>query len=295
MRRRLLVVLASLTVALLLADLAGWGVADGVRRAGGIVLGPVQRALSGARPDELAAARSENVRLRTILADQQRRAADLDRLDELLGSATTAGRTVLPARVVASDLSPLGGRTVTLDVGSRDGVRADSTVVSTEGLVGRVVEVAPWTSDVQVLGSAGSVVAVRVGPAGTLGTVRSPLAGDTESRPRGSLWLSTIAPGTAVVGDVVRTLGSVDETPYAAGIVVGTVTAVDSDRGQLTRGATVRPATDPDAIDVVAVIVPKPREVPRPTTASPSALSSAVARAGGPVPATASHPTGGGR
>jgi rod shape-determining protein MreC len=286
-RRRLLVVLASLTVALLLADLAGWGVADGVRRAGGLALGPVQRVLSGTRPDELGAVERDNVRLRTLVADQQRQAADLVRLDELLGSATTAGRVVLPARVVASDLSPLGGRTVTLDVGSRDGVRPDSTVVAADGLVGRVVDVAPWTSDVQVLGSAGSVVAVRVGPAGTLGTVRSPQAGDTESRPRGSLGLSTIAPGTAVVGDVVRTLGSVDETPYAAGIVVGTVTAVDPDRGQLTRGATVRPAIDPDAIDVVAVIVPKPRSVPRPaTTAVPSAGHGPSARAVTHAPAS---------
>ncbi|NUO36144.1 MAG: rod shape-determining protein MreC [Terrabacter sp.] len=265
-RRRLLVVLASLTVALLLADLAGWGVADGVRRAGGLVLGPVQRALSDTQPDELATVERENVRLRTLLADEQQRAADRGRLDGLLGSSTTAGRTVLPARVVATDLSPLGGRTVTLDVGSRDGVGADSTVVSAEGLVGRVVAVAPWTSDVQVLGSADSVVAVRVGPAGTLGTVRAPAAGDSESRPRGSLGLTTMAPGTAVVGDVVRTLGSVAETPYAAGIVVGTVTAVDPDHGQLTRGATVRPAIDPDAIDVVAVIVSRPRSEPRSTT-----------------------------
>lgn len=279
-RRRLLVVLASLTVVLMLSDLAGWAVADGVRRAGGLVLGPVQRALAGAQPDELAAVEAENVRLRTLVADQQRRAADLGRLDELLGSATTAGRPVLPARVVASDVSPLGGRTVTLDVGSRDGVRADSTVVSADGLVGRVVAVAPWTSDVQVLGSAGSVVAVRVGPAGTLGTVRSPVAGEAESRPRGSLGLSTIAPGTAVVGDVVRTLGSVDETPYAAGIVVGTVTAVDPDRGQLTRGATVRPATDLDAIDVVAVLVPSPRSTPRSATASSATRTSPSRPAG---------------
>jgi rod shape-determining protein MreC len=272
-RRRLLVVLASLTVALLVADLAGAGVADGVRRAGGLLLGPVQRALSGAPRDRADAVEAENVRLRTLVADQQRRLTDLGRLDDLLGSATTTGRTVLPARVVATDLSPLGGRSVTLDVGSRDGVRPDSTVVSAEGLVGRVIAVSPWTSDVQVLGSAGSVVAVRLGPAGTLGTVSTPVAGDSESRPRGSLRLSTIAPGTAVVGDVVRTLGSVDETPYAAGIVVGTVTAVDPDRGQLTRGATVHPAADPDALDVVAVVVPSPRSVPRPTSPASRATS----------------------
>ena len=73
----------------------------------------------------------------------------------------------------------------------------------------------------------------------------------------------------------MRTLGSVDETPYAAGIVVGTVTDVDPDRGQLTRGATVRPAVDPDAIDVVAVLVPDRSPTPRPAT--PAARTTAGA------------------
>ena len=264
-RRRLLVVLASLTLALLVADLAHLAVADGVRRTGGLVLGPVQRALAGAPRDDVAALESENVRLRAVAAEQQHRLEELGRLDELLGSDATTGRTLVPARVVATDVSALGGRSVTIDVGSRDGVRTDSTVVAADGLVGRVVAVSPWTSDVQVLGSAGSVVAVRVGPAGTLGTVSPPAPGDSEPRPRGSLRLIGIAPSTPVVGDVVRTLGSVDETPYAAGIVVGTVTAVDPDRGQLTRGATVRPAIDPDAIDLVAVIVPTARSFPRPS------------------------------
>lgn len=265
-RRRLLVVLASLTLALLVADLAGWAVADGVRRVGGLALGPVQRALSGAPRDAIDAVERENVRLRALLADREQRLDEAGRLGELLGSAQTTGRTLVPARVVATALSPLGGRSVTIDVGSRDGVRADSTVVSADGLVGRVVTVSPWTSDVQVLGSAGSVVAVRVGPAGTLGMVSPPAPGDSQPRPRGSLRLSLIAPATPVVGDVVRTLGSVDETPYAAGLVVGTVIAVDPDRGQVARIATVRPAVDVDSLDVVAVLVPSARAVPRPET-----------------------------
>lgn len=267
-RRRLLVVLASLTLVLLIADLAGWAVADGVRRGGGLVLGPVQRALAGAPRDEIDAVERENVRLRTLLAERERRIDEAGRLAELLGSDQATGRTLVPARVVATALSPLGGRSVTLDVGSRDGVRADSTVVTADGLVGRVVTVSPWTSDVQVLGATGSVVGVRVGLAGTLGTVSSPAPGDSEPRPRGSLRLSLIAPAAPVVGDVVRTLGSIDDTPYAAGLVVGTVTAVDPDHGRVARGATVRPAVDVDAIDVVAVLVPSPRAVPRTRTGS---------------------------
>jgi rod shape-determining protein MreC len=262
-QRRLLAALVCATLALLVADLAGSGLAQGVRNAAGVALGPVQRALSAAPPDDLARLEAENVRLRALVADQSHRLDELDRVSALLDS--TSGQSVVAARVVATTLSLLGGRSVTIDAGSRDGIRIDSTVVSSDGLVGRVVSVAPWTSDVQVLGSGGSVVGVRAGPAGTLGTVSAPRPGDRDPRPRGTLTLSLVQPGTPMVGDVVRTLGSVDGSPYAAGIVVGTVTSVDPDRGRLTRTATVRPAIDPDALDLVAVLLPAPRTEPRPS------------------------------
>jgi rod shape-determining protein MreC len=263
-QRRLLAGLVVATLVLIGADLAGSGVAEAVRSAGGIVVGPVQRALSGAPRDQIAALEAQNVVLRATVADQQRRLAEQLRLGELLDADSTADHPLVAARVVASGLSPLGGRSLTLDVGARDGVTADSTVVTAEGLAGRVVAVTPWTSDVQVLGSTGSVIGVRVGPAGTLATLSSASSTDRESRPRGSLTLSFVQPGTPVVGDVVSTLGSVDDRPYAAGVVVGTVTAVDPDRGQLTRTATVRPVVDPDAIEVVAVLLPTSRVATRP-------------------------------
>jgi rod shape-determining protein MreC len=292
-QRRLLAGLVIVTLALLGADLAGSRVAGAVRDAGGAVLGPVQRALSGAPRDEIAALEAQNVLLRATVADQQRRLAEQERLAELVGGESAAGHRFVAARVVASDLSPIGGRSLTLDVGTRDGVTTDSTVVTAEGLAGRVVAVSPWTCDVQVLGSTGSVIGVRVGPAGTLATVSSPSSTDRESRPRGSLTLSFVQPGTPVVGDTVTTLGSIDDRPYAAGIVVGTVTAVDPDRGQLTRTATVRPVVDPDAIDVVAVLVPQARGAARPEVPAAGAPSApgappAVAPAASPVKVAAS-------
>jgi len=272
-QRRVLAGLVVATLALLGADLAGSGVSAAVRDAGGAVLGPVQRALSGAPRDEITALEAQNVLLRATVADQQRRLVERERLAELVGGEPVAGHRFVAARVVASDVSPVGGRSLTLDVGDRDGVTIDSTVVTADGLAGRVVAVSPWTCDVQVLGSTGSVIGVRVGPAGTLATVSSPTSTDRESRPRGSLTLSFVQPGTPVVGDTVTTLGSVDERPYAADIVVGTVTAVDPDRGQLTRTATVRPVVDPDAIEVVAVLVPRARVASRPAVPAGGAAS----------------------
>jgi len=263
-RRRLLGVLVAVTLGLLAADLAGSGVTDAVRHASGVVVGPVQRVLAGASPGDLSRLEAENVRLRAVVADQQHALDDVAQVRSVLGAEALVGHAFVPGRVVGTALGPLGGRSLTLDVGSRDGVEPDSTVVAAEGLVGRVVSVSPWTSDVQMLGSTGSVVGVRVGPAGTLATVAPPGTADREVRPRGSLTLSFVQPGTPVVGDLVRTLGSVDERPYAAGIVVGTVTDVDPDHGRMTPTATVRPAVDPDAIDVVAVLVPRARATPRP-------------------------------
>ncbi|WP_076263123.1 rod shape-determining protein MreC [Intrasporangium flavum] len=262
-RRRLLGLLVAVTLGLLVADLAGSGATDAVRRAAAVVVGPVQRVLAGASPGDLARLEAENTRLRAVVADQKRALDDTTRLRSVLGSGTLAGHTFVPGRVVGTALGPLGGRSVTLDVGSRDGVVPDSTVVAAEGLVGRVVSVSPWTSDVQVLGSTGSVVGVRVGPAGTFATLAPPGTADHEVRPGGSLTLTFVQPGTPVVGDVVRTLGSIDERPYAAGVVVGTVTDVDPEGGRMTRTATVRPTVDVDAVDVVAVLVPQARTTPR--------------------------------
>jgi rod shape-determining protein MreC len=266
-RRRLLGVLLVVTVALLVADLAGAGATRGVRQAAGFALGPVQRALAGASADELSRLRQENERLRAVAADQEYRLAALQRVRDVLVADATGGHEFVAARVVGTALGPLGGRSLTIDVGSADGVEPDTTVVAAEGLVGRVVSVSRWTSDVQVLGATGSVVGVRVGPAGTLGTVSAPGPSDREARPRGSLTLTFIQPATPVVGDEVRTLGSVGERPYAPGVVVGIVTAVDEPRDgatRTTRTATVRPAIDPDALDVVAVLLPSGRTTPRP-------------------------------
>lgn len=279
-RRRLLGVLVVLTLALLVADLAGSPVAAAVRTAAGATVGPVQRALSGAPQDEIARLAAENARLRVEAAEQARALAERDRVGALLESDAAAGRSLLTARVVATELSALGGRSLTLDAGSRDGVVVDATVVAAGGLVGRVVSVSPWTCDVQVLGAAGSVVGVRVGAAGTLATVGPPTASERVSRPRGTLTLTLVQPGLPAVGDVVRTLGSVGDVPYAAGLVVGTVVALDPDRGEVTRTATVRPAVDPDTIDVVAVLVPRARAVPRPTATGATGPTGAPAPTG---------------
>lgn len=245
-----------LTAVVLVVDLARPGLTDPVRAWSASTLAPVQSALAGwdqGRVDELTAERNALAAEVTRLEEQVRRH---DQLRTLERSSTWGDHELLPARVVAFSpgTSPVGGRSVTIDVGTGDGVQVDQTVVSADGLVGRVVQVAPASADVALLGDAAVVVGVRFGPEGALGSVEAVPPPGLPVRGPGELTLTAVGDSEISVGDEVSTLGSPDDRPYAARIPLGTVTAVDPDRGQLGRTAVVTPHVDTDLLDLVAVV-----------------------------------------
>ena len=148
---------------------SGAAALEPVRGAAAAVLGPLERLL-GPGDDEVSAARAEQAALATRLAAAQREVAAAAPSPASSRARPSPGARLVPARVVAVGASgPAGPERVTIDAGSRDGVEVDRTVVAAEGLVGRVVSVAPWTSDVLLVGSPDLTVGVRVGPRGVLG------------------------------------------------------------------------------------------------------------------------------
>ncbi|MFK5633095.1 MULTISPECIES: rod shape-determining protein MreC [unclassified Ornithinimicrobium] len=256
-------VLTALTAGALVVDLARPGeLSDPVRDAVATVVAPVQAVLAGgddARVAELTRERDALAGEVTRLEEQARRHEQLRTLDR---STTWGDHRLLPARVVAfaPATSPVGGRTVTVDVGAQDGVALDQTVVSAEGLVGRVLRVAPRSADVLLLGDADVVVGVRYGTEGALGSVRAGGAPGLPPRAHGELTLTALGDSPIGVGDEVTTLGSPDDRPYVARVPLGTVTAVDPDRGQLGRTAVVTPHVDTDVLDLVAVVFVEGRQ-----------------------------------
>jgi rod shape-determining protein MreC len=264
-RRRRLVALAVLvTCALLLVDLVGGPGPGLLRRGAATVLGPLERVLapSGrASEDEL---RRDNDDLRSALRQAEVAGRESAELSALLSSPSTAGARVVPARVVGvAAPGPQGVVRLTIDVGSRDGIDVDRTVVAAGGLGGRVASVAPWTSDVLVLGGPDVVVGARVGAAGALATVGGATVAATD-REQGELGLALVQTGALAVGDDVRTLGSVGGRPFVPGVLVGQVTAVEPQRGRLAPSGTVRPAVDVGTLSVVGVLLSAPRVTPRP-------------------------------
>jgi len=259
--RRLLAAALLVTLVVLVLDVAGAPGPGALRAAGGVALGPLERVLAA----PVASDRAAPDRIQDAVADQTTTATDARAREvaALLAGPSARGRSLVPARVVAVGRQGAAGPArVTLDVGSRDGVRADLTVVDADGLVGRVVAVAPWTCDVLLVGAPDLVVGVRVGASGALGSVASGAAGPRR-RPAGELSLQLLTPGAPATGDAVTTLGS-RGGPFEPGLRVGTVTSVDRDASALTASASVSPAVDVGTLDVVGVLLTAPRDVARP-------------------------------
>jgi rod shape-determining protein MreC len=262
--RRLLTVALVLTGLVVAVGASGAAGLEPVRTAAAAALGPLER-LVGPGDDEVSTTRAEQAALATRLAAAQREVAALHGAAGILEQPALAGARLVPARVVAVGASGPGGpERVTIDAGSRDGVEVDRTVVAAQGLVGRVVSVAPWTSDVLLLGSADLTVGVRVGPRGVLGEASgAALSGGPRPAP-GMLSFALVERGTATSGDVVTTLGSVGDRPFVPGVPVGTVTSVHLGVGRLAPTGTVAPAVDTTSLDVVAVVLTSGRSAPRP-------------------------------
>lgn len=256
---RVLPALLALTLLVVLADLAGAPLGP-LRDVGTAVLGPVERVVA---PRSDAGDRSaEATRLGQRVRDLEDDAATGEQLRDLLASPAAEGRRLVPGRVVGLGRGGASGpHRVTVDVGRRDGVRTSSAVIAPDGLVGRVVSVAEWTSDVEVLGSPATDVGVRVGAKGVIGSLTG--SDPTTSRSAGELVVTSVARDRVAEGDEVVTLGSPSSRPYPPGIPVGRVSSVAERGGRLTDTAVVEPAVDVASVDVVAVVVRSPRETPR--------------------------------
>ncbi|MBE3075215.1 MAG: rod shape-determining protein MreC [Actinobacteria bacterium] len=263
--QRTLVVLIVATVFLLGLDLSRPRSTSFLRTGAAAAFGPLERSLTVGRDDDVVRLTRERDELAGERRQDDARVRQAREVTALLASPAARSARLLAARVVAfTPATSSGASRVTIDVGSRDGVTKDLTVIAGAGLVGRVIGVAAWTSDVLIMGDRDLTVGVRVGKGGWLGSVSATAPVGATPRAPGRLSLTLLEQGTVVVGDTVTTLGSVGGRPFMPDISVGTVASVDPDHGQLTSSAVVEPAVDTATLDVVAVILSTQRSVPRP-------------------------------
>jgi len=148
---------------------------------------------------------------------------------------------------------------VTIDAGTRDGVRTDMTVLNGDGLVGRVKTAGPSTSTVLLAIDPDSSVGVRLEGSQEVGFTTG--RGVSEGADLDLRLLD--GQSTVVRGDRLVSFGSQGATPYVAGVPVGEVSRVSGSPGSQTRTAVVSPYVEFTALDLVGVVVEPPRKDPR--------------------------------
>ena len=244
------------------------------------LLSPFQRATAGVGStgsgffqylSNLRYAAAENVQLRQRIEQMEMELnqlrADRDenkRLRELLDFKEKSQYQLVTANVIARDPS-IWFDTITLNRGSSSGIELNMPVVTPGGIVGRVVGVGPWSSQVMLItderAAAGAVVG-QLGQSNALGSVRG--LGEN-----GLLEMRYVSGLEEVnLGDYVVTTGQ--DAIYPPGLNVGTVVDVRKGSATVAHVIHIRPGARLNALGEVAVLLYHPPQAEAPEQVLPN-------------------------
>ncbi|MER5663164.1 rod shape-determining protein MreC [Streptomyces mirabilis] len=274
--RLLLVLLIAIAFALITVDIRGGqdSPVQGARQGAAAVFGPIENGVSSAvdpvgnaiaavrdsdsRHDRIAQLEHDNTALKAKLGSDDRNRSRLNQLDKMLKMAGAGQYGIKGAEVIAIGAAQGFSWTVTIDVGSNDGIQRDMTVLNGDGLVGRVTTVGPDTATVLLANDPDFTVGTRMESSDELG-----FASGQGDRPLRVEMLN----GKAKIkkGDRLVTFGSQADKPFVPGVPVGVVSRVDPSGGDLTRTIYVTPYVAFSKLDIVGVVVEAPHKDPRDT------------------------------
>ncbi|OGC22094.1 rod shape-determining protein MreC [candidate division WOR-1 bacterium RIFOXYB2_FULL_42_35] len=170
-----------------------------------------------------------------------------DRLRQALAFKTNSAqaRRLIAAQVVGKSPSPWFS-VLQINKGSNAGVKIDLPVIVGTGLVGRIVEVAPFSSKVMLLIDAGSSVSAVSERSRDFGIIK----GGTLNK----LSLRYVASGGDVkIGDMVST--SPISTYFPPGLIIGTISQASKREHDLFYYIEVVPAVDFSKLEEVFVLL----------------------------------------
>ncbi|HEY9085651.1 MAG TPA: rod shape-determining protein MreC [Candidatus Tyrphobacter sp.] len=210
-------------------------VVGGVRDTGGNILSVPQLGRENAAlKAENGQLQTQNARLQEELAASQASAA--------IGPIAQRYPDGIEARVIG--FPPENeSRTVTIDRGSRAGVKPDDGVVAAEGVVGRILDVGPFSSTVLLITDYTSRIPAIVRQGRWWGIAQGNL---TSVHLQYVSQDATLRPGDVVVTGNGRS--------FASGVPIGTIVEVDRNDAALYQTAVLRPAVELGALDRVVVL-----------------------------------------
>ena len=214
------------------------------------------------------AQQNEQLKERLTQVEQELNAArqattENERLRALLNLNETVDIRSVPARVIARDPS-VWFNTITINRGSSSGIESNMPVVTGGGIVGRIITVSPWASQVMLItdekAGAGAVVG-QLGQSGALGSVKG--RADKGVALIEMRYVSGLE--KVEVGDTVMTTGQ--DGIYPPGLNVGRVVDVKTGTATQAHQILIQPGAQLDQMEEVAVLLyqPPPRSVPEQT------------------------------
>lgn len=201
-----------------------------------------------ANPSTLTALREQNEQLRRLLSDTEEYRQEAERLRELLDMKQVSGVTGPTARIIGRSTNAWD-QSITIDIGSAEGVRPGMTIMGATGVIGQVSRTADHTSTVRLLTDPDSGAAVMIQSSRENGIVRGSISG--------ALFLEDLDDDVIPqVGDVVITSGLGGS--YERGLIVGAVASVNKTANNPTGAIVVNPNDHASVLEEVIVVFSAP-------------------------------------
>jgi len=183
--------------------------------------------------------------MQTELRDTRQKAAQTDRLEKLLNLTQQSSYQTVTAQVIARDPS-VWFDSLSIDKGRWAGVEINMPVVTSDGLVGRVVSTGPLNSQVMLVTDEKSGAGAIVGQLGTSNAMGS-IKGMGENGLLDMRYVSSLE--KVQMGDTVYTTGQ--DGVYPAGLTVGQVVEIHPGSPQTIH---IRPSAGLDRLKEVTVL-----------------------------------------
>ena len=262
--RLLLVMLIVSSLLLITLDLRGVSVISGTRNGVGSALAPIERvgnwALTpfknlfsdlihlGRTQSTIDELKNENAKLRSELIQAQNAQGQAKQLKEALDLAGRASWKTVSARVISQGSTISFTHTITIDQGSRAGIRPNLTVVNGSGLVGVVKTVFPSSSIVLLVNDPSFKIGVRVARNQSIGI----LSGQGSNS-----GLLELLDNTSQLkkNDILLSRGSTGNVPFVPGVPIGRVAKKSKNSNYVSQVADVDFYANLNALGVVSVVL----------------------------------------
>ena len=262
--RLLLVTLIVTSLFLITLDLRGVKLLDTARsgtqsamapfqRVGSAVVSPFKNFFSdlihlGRTRSTINNLKEENAKLRAELIQQQNAKGQAKQLQAALDLAGRASWKTVSAKVLAQGSSISFTHTITIDQGSRAGIKPNLTVVNGSGLVGVVKSVFPNSSIVLLASDPSFKIGVRVARNQSIGI----LSGQGSNS-----GVLELLDNTARLkkNDVLLSRGSTNNTPFVPGVPIGRVNKASDSTNSISQVADITFYANLNALGVVSVIL----------------------------------------